>query len=163
MKENCTTQVVVLVGSPNDVKIIKESGMMEVFESVGLAVSLHVLSCHRNPDELAQFCRKAEDVNVFIAAAGLAAALPGALAAATKMSKVIIGVPLDDYGVDTCIRMPPGVTVLTAGVGKSGLLNAAIAASQIVAIANKQVAEALAGYITSKTRKPQFNVSFQEA
>ena len=155
------SEIAVLVGSPNDRKIVKESKMMDLFESVELKVPLHILSCHRNPKELDTFCHEAQDIDIFIAAAGLAAALPGALAAATKMSKVIIGVPLDDYGVDTCIRMPPGVSVLTAGVGKAGLLNAAIAACQIVAIKNEQVARSLAAYIDSKTKKPQFNVSLE--
>ena len=157
------SEIVVLVGSPNDLKIVKESKMMDVFESVGLKVPLHILSCHRNPKELDAFCQEVDDIRVFIAAAGLAAALPGALAAATNMAKVIIGVPLDDYGVDTCIRMPPGVSVLTAGVGKAGLLNAAIAACQIVAIENEPVARALATYISSRTKKPQFNVSIEDA
>lgn len=156
-------QVVVMAGSPNDRKVIKESKMMEVFESVGLNVPVHILSCHRNPQELDTFCREATDIQVFIAAAGLAAALPGALAATTKMAKVVIGVPLDDYGVDTCIRMPPGVSVLTAGVGKTGLFNAAIAACQIVAIGNKGIARSLAAYIDAKTKKPQFDVSLDEA
>jgi phosphoribosylcarboxyaminoimidazole (NCAIR) mutase len=77
-------------------------------------------------------------------------------------SRVVIGVPLDDYGVDTCIRMPAGVSVLTVGVGKAGLLNAAISACQIVAIENEQVARSLAAYISSKIKEPQFNVSLEE-
>ena len=157
------SEIAVLVGSPNDRKIVKESKMMDAFDAVGLTVPLHILSCHRNPKELDAFCQEPHDIGVFIAAAGLAAALPGALAAATSMSRVIIGVPLDDYGVDTCIRMPPGVSVLTAGVGKTGLLNAAISACQIVAIENEQVARSLAAYISSKTKKPQYNVSLEDA
>jgi phosphoribosylaminoimidazole carboxylase PurE protein len=150
--------VAVLIGSRNDRKLVRGSGMYDVFEAVGLKVPLHVLSCHRNPVELERFCAEA-GVDVYVAAAGLAAALPGVIAANTKMQKVVIGVPLDDYGVDTCIRLPAGVPVLTPGIGKAGLRNAAIAACQIVATHSSDVAAQLAGYLADSARAPQFNVA----
>ena len=102
------TKVAVLIGSASDRRLVKEADMMAVFQAAGITVPVHVISCHRNAEELDQFCREV-DIDVYIAAAGLAAALPGALSAASKMRKVVIGVPLDDYGIDTRIRLPPGI------------------------------------------------------
>jgi phosphoribosylamine--glycine ligase len=117
--------------------------MQDVLEAVGVTVPVHVISCHRNPAELDRFCREVP-VDVCIAA-GLAAGLPGVIAAATSMRRVIIGVPLDDYGVDSVIRLPAGVPVLTAGVGQAGLRNAAIAAWQAAALADPKIADSLSG------------------
>jgi phosphoribosylaminoimidazole carboxylase PurE protein len=155
--------VALLIGSLSDRPLVKESGMMEVFEAVGVQVDVHVISAHRNVEALHRFCTDAEDIQVFIAAAALATALPGAIAGATQMRKVVIGVPLDDYGVDSCIRMPPGVPVLTAGVGKAGLRNAAIATCQILAISDPDLAARLNHYLGEQTRPPVFNVSLDSA
>ncbi len=59
------------------------------------------------------------------------------------MALPVIGVPMDEHGVDSCVYMPPGVPVLTAGVGKVGLKNAAIAAAQILAVGDAAVATKL--------------------
>jgi phosphoribosylaminoimidazole carboxylase PurE protein len=152
------TAVAVLVGSASDLELVKQAKMLDVFDAVGLKVPVHVVSCHRNPVELEQFCRDVP-VDVYVAAAGLAAALPGAITAATRMRRVVIGVPLDEYGIDTCIRLPPGVPVLTAGVGLAGLRNAAIAACQIAAVTDPDVAAALGRYLDDNAKPPQFDVS----
>jgi phosphoribosylaminoimidazole carboxylase PurE protein len=151
-------EIAVLIGSPNDRGLVRASGMYDVFGALGLEVPLHVVSCHRNPRDLDAFCRES-NVDVYIAAAGLAAALPGAISAATLMNKIVIGVPLDDYGIDTCIRLPGGVPVLTAGVGKAGLRNAALAASQIAATHSADLRAKLADYLQAMTRPPEFNAS----
>ena len=151
--------VAVLIGSLSDRKLVKDTEMMDVFDSVGVLADLHVISAHRNAEDLQRFCADAVDVSVYITAAALATALPGAVAGATGMRAVVIGVPLDDYGIESCIRMPGGVPVLTAGVGKAGLKNAAIAACQILAIGDRGVAARLQQYLVEKTRKPHFNVS----
>jgi 5-(carboxyamino)imidazole ribonucleotide mutase len=143
----------------SDRKVVKESGIVELFERVGVDVGVHVISAHRNAEELHRFCQENTDVNVYIAAAALATALPGAIAGATRMRKVVIGIPLDEYGVDSCLRMPPGVPVLTAGVGKAGLQNAAIAACQILALGDPAIAAGLDKYLTEHARAVQLNVS----
>lgn len=153
------SMVTVLIGSLSDRQLIKESEMMTVFKDVGVDAAIHVISAHRNAADLHSFCEKAEDIKVIIAAAALATALPGAVAGATKMLKVVIGVPLDGFGVDSCLRMPPGVPVLTAGVGKAGLRNAAIAACQILAIGDQGIATRLQKHLANHTRKAEFNVS----
>ena|ERR1043166_711657 len=150
--------VALLIGSRSDMKLVKESEMMDVFDHIGVKVALHVISAHRNAEALHRFCEDAKEVDVFIAAAALATALPGAIAGATNMRRVVIGVPLDDYGVDSCLRMPPGVPVLTAGVGKAGLKNAAIAVCQILAIRDSSIATKLQEYLAERTRTPEFNV-----
>jgi phosphoribosylaminoimidazole carboxylase PurE protein len=151
--------VTLLIGSTSDRKVVKESEMMSVFKDVGVDVAIHVISAHRNAADLHRFCERAEEIKVIIAAAALATALPGAVAAATGIQKVVIGVPLDDYGLDSCLRMPPGVPVLTAGVGKAGLKNAAIAACQILAISDPGIAARLRQYLADRTRKAEYNVS----
>jgi len=156
------SHVVVLIGSDTDRGAVKGSKMLDVFEAAGMRVPVHVISCHRNATELQQFCSEST-ADVFIAAAGRAAALPGAVAAATRMRKVVIGVPLDDFGVDTCIRLPAGVPVLTTGVGEAGLYNAAIAACQIVALGDASVRDRLDRYLVGAERAPQFDVSLSDA
>jgi 5-(carboxyamino)imidazole ribonucleotide mutase len=156
------SKVVLLIGSLNDRKIVKDSRMIDVFDRVGVTLEIHVISAHRNSEDLHRFCQNETDVAVYIAAAALATALPGAIAGATKMRKVVIGVPLDDYGIESCIRMPPGVPVLTSGVGKAGLLNAAIAACQLLATSDSGVADRLEGYLADHARQPHLNVSLEE-
>lgn len=156
------SKVVLLIGSASDRKIVKDSKLTEVFHRVGVDLDIHVMSAHRNADDLHTFCQTEEEVSVFIAAAALATALPGAIAGATRMRKVVIGVPLDDYGIDSCLRMPPGVPVLTAGVGKAGLYNAAIAACQILAANDPKVAAELDGYLADHARPVRLNISLDD-
>lgn len=155
------SKVVLLIGSLSDRKVVKDSQMIDVFDRVGVNLDVHVMSAHRNAEDLHRFCQDQTEVTVYIAAAALATALPGAIAGATKMRKLVIGVALDDYGVDSCLRMPPGVPVLTAGVGKTGLINAAIAACQILATSDSRVAAQLESYLTDHERQPHFNVSLE--
>lgn len=152
------TRIAVVLGSATDRELVRKADMFGVFDAVGLDVSVHVLSAHRNAADVERYCREV-DIDVYIGAAGLAAALPGALSAAAKFRRVVIGVPLDEYGIDSCIRLPPGVPVLTAGVGTIGLRNAAIAACQIAALSEPAVAEKLAAFLDATTRPPQFDVS----
>lgn len=150
--------IAVLIGSASDKQLVKDSGMYDVFAAVGLDVPLHVVSAHRNAAELDRFCRE-DKVDIYIAAAGLAAALPGAIAANTDFRKVVIGVPLDQYGIDTCIRLPPGVACLTPGVGKIGLKNAAISAAQIAALQSDEIAAGLDRYLASSARPSEFDAT----
>jgi 5-(carboxyamino)imidazole ribonucleotide mutase len=78
------------------------------------------------------------------------------------MSIPIIGVPLDEHGIDSCLYMPPGVPVLLSGVGKAGLKNATIAAAQILASGDQDVAERLAKYLGDSKKVAKFNVNITE-
>ena len=129
-----------MMGSESDFQPIWDSRMLDVIAAARIDFIAHVASAHRNPDVVAVVGKRSESVDVIIAIAGMAAALPGALAGASRMRVPVIAVPLDEHGIDSCFYMPPGVPVLTAGVGKTGLKNAAIAAVQISARSDEEKA-----------------------
>ena len=110
---------------------------------------MNALSAHRTPDEVEQFAREAEGrgVRVIIAGAGMAAALPGVIAASTTLP--VIGVPIKGMldGLDamlSIIQMPPGIPVATVGV--NGALNAAILAAEMMALSDEALAAKLKAY-----------------
>jgi 5-(carboxyamino)imidazole ribonucleotide mutase len=123
----------------------------ETLESFGVPFETRVLSAHRTPDELAEYAAIAQErgLEVIIAAAGGAAALPGAVAAKTTLP--VLGVPMESKlsGLDSLlsmVQMPAGVPVGTLAVGKAGAVNAAILATSIVAGAHPEYRERLRAY-----------------
>jgi phosphoribosylaminoimidazole carboxylase PurE protein len=155
----------IVLGSASDLEAVQASRIVETLAATGVASSVSVCSAHRNIEELGRFVARSldEGTRVFIGVAGLAAALPGALAGLTDMAVPVIGVPMDEHGIDSCIHMPPGVPVLTAGVGKVGLKNAALAAAQILAVADASVAAKLRAHLAATAKAPQFDVSMEAA
>ncbi len=155
------TQAHIVLGSASDLEAVKAAGIVETLAAVGATASISVCSAHRNIEELGKFVTRAlaDGARVFVGVAGLAAALPGALAGLTNMAVPVIGVPMDEHGIDSCVYMPPGVPVLTAGVGKVGLKNAAIAAAQILAVGDPGVAAKLRAHLERTAKAPQFDVS----
>jgi 5-(carboxyamino)imidazole ribonucleotide mutase len=164
-------RVHVAMGSKTDKKAVKASGLinilMEVFGDNDIYAS--VISAHRNSRELQDYADDAcaSGAKVFIAIAGLAAALPGALGGATSMAKPVVGVPLDQFGVYSCTVMPPGVPVATAGLGVTesaypGLTNAAILACQILATGDTAVEESLMAYLTRTAKEPEFDIDLND-
>jgi 5-(carboxyamino)imidazole ribonucleotide mutase len=141
-------RVIVLVGSRSDVATVR--GAVEVLDRFGVDHSAHVVSAHRAPERLARIVREADaaGAQVFIAGAGLAAALPGAVAAMTF--KPVIGLPLASgalNGIDSLLsiaQMPPGVPVATVAI--NGAANAAYLAIEILALADNALAERLAAW-----------------
>ncbi len=141
--------VAVIAGSENDLEIIRESEMIPKLKANGLRVEISVISAHRNPAELTEYCRTAlgRNARVFIGIAGMAAALPGNIASLIKGRRPVIGVPLiasDGFtsGLDAVLsmmRMPPGLPIAVVGVGKTGLQNAAILACQMMALMDETV------------------------
>lgn len=108
--------VAILIGSESDRQIAERSAA--VLESAGVDYEIQVLSAHRNPVELDEYIQKS-DAEVFIAIAGLSAALPGAIASRTK--KPVIGVPVSSKlgGIDallSIVQMPKGVPVACVGI-----------------------------------------------
>ena len=110
---------------------------------------VNALSAHRTPDAVEQFAKdaKGRGIKVIIAAAGMAAALPGVIAASTTLP--VIGVPIKGMldGLDSMlsiIQMPPGIPVATVGVNAS--MNAAILACEMIALADESVAEKVQAY-----------------
>lgn len=105
---------------------------------------MNALSAHRTPDAVEQFAKgaKARGVKVIIAGAGMAAALPGVIAASTPLP--VIGVPIKGMldGLDamlSIIQMPPGIPVATVGV--NGAQNAAILAAEMIALGDEEIAK----------------------
>jgi len=138
----------IIIGSRSDESILKSSGMLDLIRKAGFTWRLSVISAHRNPEDLARHCLQSmqEGAEVFIGAAGMAAALPGAIASAIQNARPVIGValPSDLEGYDalmSIVRMPPGMPVLSTGIGKAGLKNAAIAACQMLALKGGAAAE----------------------
>lgn len=125
-------KVAVIMGSKSDARAGDEA--VAVLNEYGVDFDCRVISAHRNPEELDSFVRTT-DAEVFIAIAGLSAALPGAIA--SKTVRPVIGVPLDVKleGLDAFLsmaQMPPGVPVATVGVDNAK--NGAILAVEILAV-----------------------------
>ena len=142
--------VAVLMGSRSDEEAM--AGCGETLERLGIEYEQHVMSAHRSPDRVAEFARgaAAAGLEVIVAVAGGAAALPGVCAAYTALP--VIGVPLASSplgGVDALhaiVQMPPGVPVATMAVGPWGARNAAVFAAEILALKHPAVATALTQY-----------------
>jgi 5-(carboxyamino)imidazole ribonucleotide mutase len=130
--------VAVLMGSDSDLPVMQAT--LDVLRSLEIPFEVKITSAHRTPDTTRAFVKDADErgCSVFIAAAGLAAHLAGAVSAATL--KPVIGVPLDAgplQGMDSLlstVQMPGGIPVATVAIGKAGAKNAAYLASQILAL-----------------------------
>jgi phosphoribosylaminoimidazole carboxylase PurE protein len=158
------SDVVIVLGSASDAKFLKDAAITTPLEAVNVSYAIAVVSAHRNSAQLHAYAQEQikAGAKVFIGVAGMAAALPGALAGGTGMTKPVIGVPLDEHGIDSCLYMPPGVPVLLTGVGKVGLKNAALAALQILATGDPKVATALGEYVAQTNKSPQYGLNLDE-
>ena len=142
-----TPQVGILVGSKSDLPTMEKC--TKRLEDLGVEHELEVLSAHRNPEAVAEYVAAAPErgVKVFVCAAGMAAHLAGAVAARTNLP--VIGVPIAAGtlgGFDALlatVQMPTGVPVATVAV--NGAANAAVLASQILALSDSELAEKLEG------------------
>lgn len=140
--------VALLMGSKSDLQ--KVTPAEETLAEMGVRVKTAVISAHRQPEKLREFVRSAlsEGVEVFIAAAGKAAHLPGVVASLTPLP--VIGLPIsspDLGGLDallSMVQMPCGVPVATVAI--DGAMNAALLACSILALKHGEVAEALKAY-----------------
>ena len=141
--------VAVLMGSENDLPSIEPA--FEIFQELGIRFEANIMSAHRTPDETSAYVKNADHrgAAVFIAAAGMAAHLAGAVAAHTV--KPVIGIPLVSgdsglRGLDallSTVQMPPGVPVAMVAMGAAGAKNAAFLSAQILAIENERLREKL--------------------
>lgn len=138
----------VVMGSRSDWETMQHCA--EQLRSFGVPFETRVLSAHRTPEELSAWIRSAEErgVRVFVAAAGMAAALPGVVAAQTTLP--VLGVPMESKllgGLDSLlsmVQMPSGVPVGVLAVGKAGAVNAAILATQVLGLGVPGLREAVA-------------------
>lgn len=133
--------VAILMGSDSDLPVMKAG--CEVLKNLGVRYEVRVTSAHRTPEDTKDFILDAEQRGcaVFIAGAGMAAHLAGAVAAHTL--KPVIGVPIDSgplQGFDallSTVQMPGGVPVATVAIGKAGAKNAGYLAAQMLALADE--------------------------
>ena len=135
------------MGSTSDLPVMEKAA--QFLDEMGIFFEMNALSAHRTPAEVEQFAREAapRGVKVIIAGAGMAAALPGVIAASTPLP--VIGVPIKGMldGLDallSIVQMPPGIPVATTGV--NGALNAAILAAQMLALSDEALAQRLSDY-----------------
>lgn len=135
----------IVLGSDSDLPLMKDA--VKMLEKLNIPYEISISSAHRAPDKTAEYAKRAEarGLKVIIAAAGLAAHLPGVIAAHTILP--VIGVPVKSgalEGVDALyaiVQMPPGIPV--ASVAINGAKNSAILAAQMIATGSPQVAEKL--------------------
>ena len=142
-----TPIVSIIMGSTSDLPVMEKAA--KLLDEMEIPFEMNALSAHRTPAEVEEFANNAADrgLKVIIAAAGMAAALPGVIAANTTLP--VIGVPIKGMldGLDamlSIIQMPPGIPVATVGV--NGALNAALLAVEMLALSDAAVAEKLAAY-----------------
>lgn len=135
------------MGSTSDLPVMEKAA--KLLNEFQIPFELNALSAHRTPDEVADFAKNAEDrgIEIIIAGAGMAAHLPGVIAAMTTLP--VIGVPINATfdGMDALlaiVQMPPGIPVATVGVGAAQ--NAAILAIQILALSDKTLNEKFTAY-----------------
>ena len=135
--------VQIVLGSKSDMKVAEKA--VAVLKELGLKYDVTIASAHRTPELVDKLVAEA-DAEVFIAIAGLAAALPGVIAARTM--KPVIGVPVSGAlnldAILSVVQMPPGIPV--AGVGLDRGDNAALLAAAIIALKDDKVRKALAAY-----------------
>jgi 5-(carboxyamino)imidazole ribonucleotide mutase len=138
--------VAIVMGSDSDLPVMEASfGVLRAF---GVPFEARITSAHRTPEVTKSYVQDAEERGcaAFIAAAGMAAHLAGAVAAATV--KPVIGVPMNASldGLDallSTVQMPAGIPVATVAIGKAGAKNAAYLAVQMLSLANSQLAQKL--------------------
>jgi 5-(carboxyamino)imidazole ribonucleotide mutase len=139
--------VAVLMGSDSDLGTMQAT--LDILKELAVNFEVKITSAHRTPTETHTYVREADarGCAVFIAAAGLAAHLAGAVAGLTL--KPVIGVPIDAgslQGMDSLlstVQMPSGIPVATVAIGKAGAKNAAYLAAQILALSDKYIAQRL--------------------
>lgn len=139
--------VSILMGSKSDYDTVKEAlGILEKFD---VKYEILITSAHRSPQRTQEYIKNAEDkgAKVFIAAAGMAAHLAGAVAAHT--TKPVLGIPMPGSNLASMdslfstVQMPSGIPVATVAIGKAGAINAAYLAVQILAIEDESLVQKL--------------------
>ncbi|MGD1119855.1 MAG: 5-(carboxyamino)imidazole ribonucleotide mutase [Dehalococcoidales bacterium] len=140
----------VVMGSKSDAEVIQAA--LDVLANLGIEHEVNVISAHRNPEKAKQYAQSARErgVEVIIAAAGMAAHLPGVLASWTTLP--VIGVPIASgelKGVDalySIVQMPSGIPVACMAIGSAGAKNAAYLAAEILGLKHDKIRRAYEKY-----------------
>lgn len=136
------------MGSTSDIPVMEKAA--KFLDDMEIPFEVNALSAHRTPDAVESFAKGAKErgIKVIIAGAGMAAALPGVIAASTTLP--VIGVPIKGSALDgmdamlSMIQMPPGIPVATVAI--NGAMNAAILAVEMLALSDEKLAEKFAEY-----------------
>lgn len=146
--------VSIIMGSTSDLPVLSKAA--DFLDKMEVPFEMNALSAHRTPLEVEEFARTAEErgLKVIIAAAGMAAALPGVIAAMTPLP--VIGIPIASTldGQDallSIVQMPPGISVATVGI--NGAMNAAVLAVQILALTDEGIKTRFDAYRRSLKEK----------
>ncbi len=143
-------KISILMGSQSDLETVNEA--IKVLKEFKVDFDLKVLSAHRTPQEVARYVQEApkKGIKVFIAAAGMSAALAGVVAAHTTLP--VIGIPIETKnlkGLDSLlstVQMPPGIPVACMAIGKAGAKNAALFALAILSVSDAKISAKLINY-----------------
>ena len=146
--------VSIIMGSTSDFPVMEKAA--KLLDEMQVPFEMNALSAHRTPEAVEQFAKHAKErgIQVIIAAAGMAAHLPGVIAASTTVP--VIGVPIKSTleGMDALlaiVQMPPGIPVATVGINAA--MNAAILAVQMLALADEELAARFAAYKENLKKK----------
>ena len=146
--------VSMIMGSTSDLPVMEKAAAF--LDEMGIPFEMQALSAHRTPDAVEQYAKNAAErgVRVIIAGAGMAAALPGVIAAQTTLP--VIGVPIKGMldGLDallSIVQMPPGIPVATVAV--NGALNAAILAAEMLALSDAELHQKMVDYKENLKKK----------
>ncbi|GHT43835.1 N5-carboxyaminoimidazole ribonucleotide mutase [Bacteroidia bacterium] len=147
-------RVSIIMGSTSDLPVMEKAA--KILDEFEVPFEMHALSAHRTPAEVEDFAKNAQvrGIEVIIAAAGMAAHLPGVIASMTTLP--VIGVPINSTldGIDALlaiVQMPPGIPVATVGINAA--MNAAILATQFLAIKDPALQTKLADYKVGLKKK----------
>ena len=150
-------KVAIIMGSESDAEEMKPAS--EVLNKLGIKNESRVISAHRTPDRLREYILNAEKngIKVFIGGAGMAAALPGVIAAHTHLP--VLGVPIESKslkGIDSLLsiaQMPPGIPVGTLAIGSAGSINAGLLAASILSVSDQKIESKLKNYRKKQSDK----------
>jgi 5-(carboxyamino)imidazole ribonucleotide mutase len=157
-------QVSIIMGSTSDLPVMEKAA--KILDEFRIPFEMNALSAHRTPEQVEEFAKGAAErgIKVIIAGAGMAAHLPGVIAAMTPVP--VIGVPINATldGLDSIfsiLQMPPGIPVATVGVNAAQ--NAGILAAQIIGTGNEEIFKTTVDYKESLKQKiVKANLDLQE-
>jgi len=140
-------KVLIMIGSKSDMEYAE--ACQEKLGEYGIDNVIEISSAHRQPEKTDKLASEAQKngFEVIITMAGMAAALPGVVAARTKLPVIGVPLPASLMGIDALLaiaQMPSGIPVATMGIGKAGAKNAAVLAARILGIKHSDIAEKLA-------------------
>ena len=154
------TKIKIIMGSQSDFETMKF--VEEILQEFDVEFETRIVSAHRTPDRLYQFCQEVENDNtkIIIAGAGGAAHLPGMVASMTKLP--VLGVPIKSKSLDgldsllSIAQMPAGIPVATLAIGEAGAKNSALLAIAILALQDQKLSDKLTNYRKSQTAQVNF-------